>query len=140
MIEFEIPGTPIAKGRPRFARVGKFVRTYTPDVTLNFENLVKASAAIAMADRAPLQGALEVVILAGFPIPKSWSKRKRAEAESLGVPHTVKPDADNLAKSVLDGMAGVAFESDAQVAKLTVSKLYSATPRTVVGIAQWKPE
>ena len=38
--KFSIPGKPIAKGRPRFSRMGKFVKTRTPEETINFENKV----------------------------------------------------------------------------------------------------
>lgn len=38
-------------------------------------------------------------------------------------PFTEKPDADNIAKAVLDGLNGVAFEDDAQVIDLEVRKV-----------------
>jgi Holliday junction resolvase RusA-like endonuclease len=48
-------------------------------------------------------------------------------------PHTQKPDADNLAKLVLDVMqAGRAFADDAKVAQLTVLKVWG--PAAGVGV------
>ena len=41
MRKFEVMGTPVAKGRPKFARRGNFVSTYTPEKTVNYENLVQ---------------------------------------------------------------------------------------------------
>jgi len=43
-IAFVIPGTPVGKGRPKFARRGNFVSTYTPEKTASYENLVRVKA------------------------------------------------------------------------------------------------
>ena len=52
----------------------------------------------------------------------SISKKKR---ESLiGQPHTKKPDCDNVDKSVLDGINGIAYEDDRQVCDLHTIKRY----------------
>lgn len=37
-----------------------------------------------------------------IPMPKSWSKKRRAEM--LGQPHQQRPDTDNLAKALLDAV------------------------------------
>ena len=50
-------------------------------------------------------------------LPKSTPKRVLSE------PDTHKPDADNIAKIVLDALNGVAWLDDAQVTSLTVVKL-----------------
>ena len=39
---------------------------------------------------------------------------------------TKKPDVDNVAKSVLDALNGVAWLDDSQVVRLEISKSYSA--------------
>ena len=39
-----------------------------------------------------------------MPMPKSWSKKKKAEM--LGTPHIQTPDLDNLLKSLLDAHMG----------------------------------
>jgi len=45
--------------------------------------------------------------LAYFPIPKSWSKKKRAEVSGRLFPiHQVKPDRDNIDKAILDSLFG----------------------------------
>lgn len=44
-----------------------------------------------------------------LPMPKSWSKRKRAEME--GKPHTPKPDKDNLEKGISDAL----YQDDAHL-------------------------
>ena len=42
----------------------------------------------------------------------------------MGKPYTKKPDADNLAKAILDALNGVAYPDDAQIVTLTVRKRY----------------
>lgn len=57
-----------------------------------------------------------VTIIAYCPLPKGRPKYVEAE------PYTVKPDADNIAKAVLDALQGVALDKDQQVTKLIVIK------------------
>ena len=45
---------------------------------------------------------LEVDIMAHFPMPKSWSKAKRARM--LGKPHRQRPDWDNVGKAICDAL------------------------------------
>lgn len=74
--------------------------------------------AAAWGDRpkAPKGTRVTVAIVATRPLPKSRPKYVVYE------PDTYKPDADNIAKLVLDGLNGRAWEDDAQVTDLTVSK------------------
>lgn len=36
-LQFTVPGTPVAKGRPKFRRAGSYVQTYTPSETIKAE-------------------------------------------------------------------------------------------------------
>ena len=47
-----------------------------------------------------------------------------------------KPDVDNLAKTILDSLNGIAYHDDAQVSKCTIEKYYSDKPRIEVTIKQ----
>lgn len=116
---FTIPGKPCGKGRPRFARMGKFVKTYTPKETASYENLVKLCYLGAHGKAMfPAGVPLRVNINAHFPIPKSWSKKLRLAA----VYHTGRIDADNIGKLIGDALNGIAYHDDAQVAVLHVAK------------------
>lgn len=56
----------------------------------------------------------------GLPMPKSWSKKKRAEQD--GKPHTQVPDADNLEKALFDAI----FKDDSHIWHIgEVKKLWS---------------
>ena len=128
--KFEIPGEPVAKGRPRFARVGKFVRTYTPANTLNFEKCVAWYA--MKAGIKPIVGPVEMIIKFYFCLPKSkYRKRKPVEEH----PKLTKPDLDNCIKSVKDSLNKIAYADDAQVWKITAEKYYcgqNEIPRTEI--------
>lgn len=53
-----------------------------------------------------------------IPMPKSWSKKKKAAMQ--GKPHQQKPDKDNLEKALLDAV----FEEDSLVWDGRVTKLW----------------
>ena len=61
-----------------------------------------------------------------MPIPKSASKKKRILMESGQIKHTVKPDVDNLVKSVLDACNGVAYSDDNLVTTINAIKIYAS--------------
>ena len=48
------------------------------------------------------------------------------------VSYIKKIDSDNLAKSILDALNGVAYDDDSQVCLLIVQKLYAETARVEV--------
>ena len=50
--------------------------------------------------------------------------------------YTKKIDADNLAKSILDALNGVAYTDDAQVGLLLVYKAYAETARVEVQLKE----
>lgn len=72
---------------------------------------------------APEPGDLLVFLM---PMPRSWSRRKRDEHD--GMPHLPKPDADNLAKALLDACYG----NDSHIWIFTPVKLWSSTPGLVI--------
>ena len=137
-IEFFVPGTPVGKGRPRAARRGAGVVMFTPEKTADYESLVAATASNAMrAEAGPLfTGPLEAVLEMRFPVPASWSKAKRARALAGVEWHTSKPDADNVAKAILDACNGVVFRDDSQIVMLTATKEFSETPGVRVVIRE----
>lgn len=126
-VHFVIPGEPHGKGRPRAVRVGTGVRMFTPKQTVNYENLIKMSYYQQLGQKK-LNGAIEADITGMFPIPKSESKKKRGLMLDGEIHHTKKIDCDNLAKTVLDALNGIAYDDDKQVFRLNVEKVYSETP------------
>lgn len=129
-----IPGVPVGKGRPKFSTFNGHAVAYTPEKTVNYENLVKLAFQQSGETAFDRETQLRADIYAYFPIPKSTSKKKRKEMESGLILPTKKPDTDNIAKAILDALNGLAYYDDAQVVYLQVSKKYSDEPRAVVFI------
>ena len=136
---FEVLGIPVGKGRPRFYRRGKFMGTYTPDKTRNYEENF-LSQALKFKPEIPLESDLSVSLIFFFPIPASFSKAKKILANSEMLFVSKKPDIDNLIKSVLDPLNGIFYNDDKQVVKVTAEKRYSMIPRIAVKIEEIKSE
>ena len=126
-IKFTVPGVPVGKGRPRFTRTG---HAYTPEKTAAYEEKVrlcwKTQSGQGFAGGVPIRATINGY----FPIPQSLSKKRRAAM--IGTPHTKKCDADNLAKTILDSINGLAYVDDSAVCELVVTKSYCDVPRVDV--------
>lgn len=124
-ITFTVPGKPQGKARPRVVRQGGVTRSFTPEKTVLYENWIRTCYQQAAGEyRFPDDAPLELVVTAAFPVPKSFSRRKREGCLSGLIRPTGKPDCDNIAKSVADALNGVAYRDDSRVCKLTVMKKY----------------
>lgn len=124
-ITIRIDGQPVAKQRPRFNM--KTGHTYTPSKTRDYEKKVAQSAWVEMAKNKfkMTDRPIHVDMTAAMEIPKSWSKKKKFEAEFGGI-HPSRCDLDNVLKSVLDGVEGVVMENDKQVRSFYCKKKYAA--------------
>jgi len=119
-IMFEVPGPPVGKGRPRMTRTG---HCYTPTKTAQYESKIAWCFQQAAPDHVPIKTAITLHVVAYMPIPASWSRKKAKAAEEGEIRPTVKPDLDNILKT-LDALNGVAWKDDAQIVTAQVSKAY----------------
>ena len=71
-----------------------------------------------------LEGDITVEVEGFFSIPKSATKSQKNLMLEGKVPHTKKPDCDNMAKVCLDALNGVAYHDDAAITNLLISKQY----------------
>lgn len=133
-VRFIIPGQPVGKSPPKFARRGALVQVYMPEKTASYLNLVKVKAHEAMRDTALIQGGVSVEIDLFILAPESWSRKKRASALQGLILPTSKPDVDNVIKGIFDAINGVVWNDDKQVVDLVVKKRYSETPQANVTI------
>lgn len=133
-VAFVVPGVPVGKGRPRFARRGNFVSTYTDSKTASYENLVKVKAEQAMIGRALFEGAVYIHIALFITPPESWSQKKKNAALAGDIYPTVKPDWDNCGKGICDAINEIVFKDDKQVVDAHVIKRYAETARAVVEV------
>lgn len=134
-MKFTILGQPTAKGRPRMTRNG---HTYTPQKTIEYENLVKIEYRRQCGNaKIGADTPVDVRVLAFYSIPKSVSKKKRELMMSGKIRPMKRPDTDNVLKSVLDSLNDIAYHDDAQVVDCQIRKFYSDSPRvevTIIGL------
>lgn len=135
-VRFTVPGRPVAKGRPKFARIGPGVRAYTPEQTREHETSVRALAANAMNGRPLITGPVHLHVRIYVACPVSWSGKRRAEAIRGEIRATKKPDASNVVKSIEDGCDCVVWRSDSQIVQLVAEKWFGDQPRTEVVITE----
>lgn len=124
MVRFMVLGTPVPKGRPRFARRGKFVSTYSPKTTVDYESKVSESAKLAMGASEPLETPVGAYIYITLPVPASYSKKRTQACLSGQERPTKKSDIDNYCKAIFDGMNGIVFVDDSLVVSLHATKVY----------------
>jgi Holliday junction resolvase RusA-like endonuclease len=122
MFRFVIIGDPLGKQRPQFARVGKFIRTFTPDQTVNWEDAA-AWIMAAQWEGAPLNTPLKLTIRAVKNRTQALMAKKYADGR---IWRPKKPDGDNVLKIAADAMikAGV-IRDDAIIVDWRVLCFYS---------------
>ena len=130
---FLIPGEPKGKARPRVNTATH--RAYTPEDTKQYERTVQYSYLSAFPSGQRFHsGSCDVVITAFYSVPVSWPRWKKHKALSGEIAPEKKPDADNIAKAVLDALNGIAYRDDSQVVNLMVSKRYAERGHVTVRI------
>lgn len=121
MVSFTHYGKIKAKERPRFnTRTG---RVFTPKTTIDSENDIASSFKKQNPTHKPYKGLVVANILVGYQMRKSYSKKKQAEL--LLTPCDKGGDADNIIKSILDGLNGIAYIDDKQVCEIHFEKVYA---------------
>ncbi|MFR5049417.1 MAG: RusA family crossover junction endodeoxyribonuclease [Faecalispora sporosphaeroides] len=137
-ISFEIPGPPQGKARPRVVRARNGMSmTYTPDKTVAYEELVRLRyKAAAQGFRFADDAQLAMQITAFYPVPKSKSKRIKANMLAGAMRPTKKPDCDNVIKIICDALNELAYKDDAQIVVTQMSKYYGEVPKTLVKIME----
>ena len=130
-----MPGPPKGKARARTVRTrGGQTFSYTPEGTVLYENLIKISFSQTGERPFGAEEYLRVAIMAYYPVPKGTSKKKATEMIAGYIRPAKKPDIDNVVKSILDALNGVAYHDDTQVVAVFAEKYYSDTPRVEVEI------
>ena len=136
MIEFTVYGTAVPKQRPRISGH----RAYTPKRTKDYEERVLNAFRSSYSGFYPAFGKdapVRICISVIQEIPRSWSKKKRAQAERGEiVPLSRNGDVDNIAKSILDALNGYAYQDDCQVTTLIITKQYGQNPCAEVRVGE----
>lgn len=122
-MDFIVDGKPQGKQRPRFSRISKTV--YTPNKTAKYEKQIAKAYTDSGGKCIPAECYVSVSVSAFFPVPKSYSKKKREDCLERRLRPDKKPDMDNILKVVLDALNEVAYEDDKQVVELIGRKYYT---------------
>lgn len=110
----------VAMGKPRMTRADKWkqrpevmrYRAFKDEVRLHNVSLPESGYHLTFV----------------LPMPRSWSKKKKAEMN--GKPHQQKPDKDNLEKALLDAI----FDDDCKIWDGRVTKIWGETGKIVVEV------
>lgn len=126
-IKFVVPGLPFGKQRPKVTvrkftgsdgKEKKFAKAYTPEKTVNYENLVKMAYQEKAKGKKFKDGdMLDVRIIAYYNIPPSTSKKRRTMMLEHKIRPTKKPDWDNIGKIVCDSLNNIAYMIESFVGK-----------------------
>jgi len=131
-----IPGAPFGKQSVRVSMIGGFARKYMPPETTAYEARCRLEASLSMQGRPLFSGPVELKLQLFYPIPASWS-RKRKEAARLGhVVPTKKPDSSNCLKAIEDGFTGAVWVDDCQVVDHHITKRFSDEPCVIAIVTQ----
>ncbi len=149
-IQLFIPTIPAGQPRVKATNRGGHAAVYQPTTVKKSDGTRKAHPASDMKaairselsrkySGAPMEGPMRVDIVAVFPRPKSmlWKTKPMPR-----VPHTAKPDRDNLDKGILDSLSKFAFNDDAQVCQGSIEKWIAAgdeQPHLEIRISQFRP-
>lgn len=116
IVLLNIEGNPRPQPRPRFVR-GRVIATADANAK-RWKDLIQSAAKLAVEAHGQIQvAAVAAVLRFDLPTPK---------AARHGLPHTFRPDADNLAKLALDAvMAAGLLKDDAVVSTLVVTKTWA---------------
>lgn len=131
MIAFTVEGIPQPRGSKKALpnrATGRAMMVDSNPKSGPWMNAVAHQASLAMNGLPLLAGPVEVVVTFAFPRPKShYRTGKRANELRDDAPemHSKKPDCDKLVRAIGDGMTGVVYRDDSQIALLQINKRYT---------------
>ncbi len=123
-----IPMTPVPKARARTVIRGGKVHSFTPKVTKDAEQFIRAFVRgyPSFASGLPLAMSIDFYLTK----PKSVGKKREFP--------TTRPDIDNYIKLVFDSLDGILFQDDAQIIRLQARKEYGNPSRIEITIEEIK--
>ena len=140
-IHIVVPGTIVPWQRARRNRLKSGVTvTFTrPDVEA-YHAVVRMASEAAMAGRPPIQGPIELSLLAVFAVPGSWSGKRQREALAGILAKTTRPDLENSVKGAMDAMRSIVYRDDAQIVSFgSCAKVYGERPRLEILVSELLP-
>jgi Holliday junction resolvase RusA-like endonuclease len=116
---------PTPASRPRVTKAG---HSYYAKSYADFKKVFKEIVRLKTLKTKPFEGAVLLSTTFYIGIPKSTSKKDTEILDNNW--HTKKPDFDNLIKAIADGLNGLVYKDDGQVAVSNIKKLWTkGTPK-----------
>ena len=137
IVHLEIPGEAIGKQRPRATNKGGYVRIYTPKETINYESYVKALFVQNYPEFIPLDIPLKINIVIIRTIPKSVSQKIKDKMLSGEIKVMVKPDLDNVVKTIFDALNRITYTDDNLISEVYAKKIYGEIPKVIIEIESY---
>jgi Holliday junction resolvase RusA-like endonuclease len=143
---FVVPGPPKGKAVARVTTRGTFI----PAATRKEMDAARLIARMAMGNRPPFTGPVDLKLCAYFAVPQSWSRVKRVAALAGTIRPTPKPDLSNVIKGIEDAIVtkrarpgkpnfaplDAVIRDDSQIVKITAWKMYAEDPRVVAVVEE----
>ena len=137
LFTFRVEGEVKGKMRPKATRMGGFTRVYTPKAQVQNENWIRLEYQ-RKAEKEDFTGfgekPVKVEIYYCKRTPKGMPKKRKAEALATRLKPTTKQDLDNVVKTILDALNGIAYDDDSQVVEIRAYKNYAETDHTDVSM------
>lgn len=140
---FELSGPPFGKqvkGQTiRYTADGKpYIHSYVEPETAAYMESLAWAARGAMKGRKPSLKPIWLQLHCYIPIPKSWTKREKADALIGAIRPAVRPDDDNYKKS-LDALNEIVWKDDGQIVEDHIYKFYSDDPALRIEVREFVP-
>jgi Holliday junction resolvase RusA-like endonuclease len=128
-VEFIVPIRAFGKQSVRH-RAGE--KSFIPDKTRDKMKVIAQEARLAMGWKRPHGGAFLAWITAELVPPETWPKWAREKAIANEFACVLKPDVDNVCKTVLDAVKDIVVADDKFATDATLSKRWGPRDRLVL--------
>lgn len=143
LIEFKVPGSPVAQPRVKSTSRGKHSSVYTPTKTSTGRSngVAEFKAAIRLKAAEYMSGSLFTGPLR-VDVEFVFARHKTKIWKSKPMPryrHIQKPDRDNLDKLVCDALKGVLWVDDCQACSGSLDKWHAAgdeSPHVLIRVTE----
>ena len=125
LLQWCVPGQPVLQKRHRHTFRGT---TWDPSSQTK-EVFLQQSMQLLPKGMAPLACPLRMCLDFEFARPKSHLRKKGGLTKRAPKHHCQTPDADNLAKMIMDSLNGHVYVDDKQVCELNVRKRWTMQPQ-----------
>jgi Holliday junction resolvase RusA-like endonuclease len=118
-----IPGLPKGQPRPKACIRGRHAGVYDPGTAEEWKGIIRQEVK-AKWDGVPFSGPVNLNLVFNMPRPKGHFGKNGLKVNAPRY-HIGKPDADNLAKAVMDALSNLGvWADDSTVSLLVVDKQY----------------